>query len=86
MHKKEKDDHEKAGETSQSSTTGSSRRDFLKGSIPVAGAGLAAAAMPGLAAAPTSPSAAQDETSPSPRNPYAPENLEGGFVKKEKED
>ena len=74
MHEKEKDDHEKAGETSQSSTTGSSRRDFLKGSIPVAGAGLAAAAMPGLAAAPTSPSqpqsATQDQTIPSPKNPY----------------
>lgn len=73
MHEKEKDDHEKAGETSQSSTTGSSRRDFLKGSIPIAGAGLAAAAMPGLAAAPTSPSqpqsATQDQTIPSPKNP-----------------
>ncbi len=70
MYEKEKDDHDKLVKEHESSTTGSSRRDFLKGSIPVAGAGLAAAAMPGLAAAPTSPSAAQDETSPSPRNPY----------------
>ena len=74
----EKDDHEKAGETSQSSTTGSSRRDFLKGGVAAAaaGAGLAATAMPGLAAAATaesqSQSATQDNTIPPPKNPYGP--------------
>ena len=45
---KGKDDRSKA---EQSSTAATSRRNFLKGGATVAGAGLAVAAMPGLAAA-----------------------------------
>jgi hypothetical protein len=43
-------DHDQKHETKESSTAEASRRNFLKGSA-AAGVGLAAAAIPGLAAA-----------------------------------
>jgi ribonuclease BN (tRNA processing enzyme) len=64
----EKDNHENKADISHSSTAGPSRRDFLKGSVVAASAGLAAAAVPGLAAAESQPKSTTH--APSPENPY----------------
>jgi ribonuclease Z len=64
----EKDNHENKADISHSSTAGPNRRDFLKGSVIAASAGLAAAAVPGLAAAESQPQSTTQ--APSSKNPY----------------
>jgi ribonuclease Z len=63
-----KDDHGNKENTSHSSTNDLSRRDFLKGSVTAAGAGLAAAAASGLAAAESQLHSTTQ--APSTKNPY----------------
>ena len=59
-----RDDHDKEVETPQSTDVEQGRRDFLKGSVAAAGAGLAAGAVPGLAAAAAAGSDATKGTTP----------------------
>ena len=54
-----RNDHDKEVETPQSTDVEQGRRDFLKGSVAAAGAGLAASTVPGLAAAAAAESGAK---------------------------
>jgi len=58
----EKDDHSRGGKESKADGIEQTRRDFLKGGVAAAGAGLAAATLPGASAA------AGDDCQP--ENPY----------------
>jgi len=57
-----RDDLDKDVETAQSNDVVRGRRDFLKGSVAAAGVGLAAGAVPGLAAASADTKTAADGT------------------------
>jgi hypothetical protein len=56
-----KDDHTTGVETSASDSVEQTRRDFLKGGVAAAGAGLAAGALPGLTVAAAAESGEQAE-------------------------